>query len=524
VATGGAVPPRAKRFLAGLLIGSIPFLVMSFLLLLMHNATVFDKRIYLSDEIAHWAQPATFVAVGFDGGYYTADEALPQIETRMYAWGPGAPVFYGLLGKVIGWQAYTPVLINLAMLALGTAVLVTTVQFDRRGLVLLALLLASFAPIVMYAPMVMLQTLNQGVAMFLAAVFAVAIQRERLDGRWLAFATLVVALASLIRVSWALMFLPLYALAAIGTRSWRRGAPLLVASSLMVLASFILHVLWSAPFPNAFNRALNAASGDIVGGLRVLLDNTWRNFLLSFQGEIDQVLMRATMLIIFAFGTWLVIRAWRGGVWHSRPARLGLVLASSMLLIYGFIAAAYSMGGWKDLRVFAPVVLMCLTLLIVFRHYRFVTYLLLFGLLAYLYAAQLVVMTTLFYNDPLAEELNYDANLAEQTAAFAEAGVLYTPDADTPWCNTVLAEDVYMFQPWTLVALDDGLAYSLIIDLNPDVLRRGIQSRYVLIRDATMEKLASQVDLELLVDVGPGGLYLNRASACGVPFVPPEES
>ena len=74
----------------------------------------------MSDAIMYWHQIKTFVAVGFSGGYYTVgEEAAAASFTHFYAWGPWYIALYGLIGKVVGWNLWSPMLFDVAAVTLA---------------------------------------------------------------------------------------------------------------------------------------------------------------------------------------------------------------------------------------------------------------------------------------------------------------------------------------------------------------------------------------------------------------------
>src|SRR5262245_6822007 len=95
----------SKRFAASVLVALIPLIVLSGLLAITQHSTLFAKQPLYSDELVHWAQAAAFRDAGFNTGYFTANEKMARVpQFHFYSWGPAAPIFYGLLAHVIGWE------------------------------------------------------------------------------------------------------------------------------------------------------------------------------------------------------------------------------------------------------------------------------------------------------------------------------------------------------------------------------------------------------------------------------------
>ena len=158
----------------------------------------------------YWHQIKTFAAVGFSGGYYTVgEEAAAASFTHFYAWGPWYIALYGLIGNVVGWNLWSPMLFDVAAvtLALLGGLLLTRPNVERLGLVLLVLL--TYWPLHLYLPVAMQEPFHFAVAILLAGIFyRLLVHEGAVPHRFLAAALVMILGAGLVRPTWAVLLLP----------------------------------------------------------------------------------------------------------------------------------------------------------------------------------------------------------------------------------------------------------------------------------------------------------------------------
>src|ERR687897_614476 len=72
-----------------------------------------------NDETVYWNEAAVFLRAGFDGGYITVNEKPASASfSRLGPHGPAFAVLYGSIGRMTGWQSYSPYLIHLLLIPL----------------------------------------------------------------------------------------------------------------------------------------------------------------------------------------------------------------------------------------------------------------------------------------------------------------------------------------------------------------------------------------------------------------------
>ena len=302
-----------------------------------------DSSLVLSDEILNWHQTATFLEAGLDGGYYVFDEAPPQSENhlRFYAWGPGFTVITGAFGSVFGWQPYAGTLFNILVLSLGIAAFVLLARPSAPQLLLLGGLLFTSPFVLIMLPTSMQENLHQGLALVIAGLFLRLLDRPT-AGMGLGLALLgVIIAASLIRVTWAALLLPLFLLMVPRTPRWMIVATfgaILIAGGLFMLFSW-----WGAPYPNAIGSILDQVEAANTPGdkLGTLLEGLWANFTLNIErftdGTLLEVIFRFEYLLM-SIGALLVLglrgwQSWRGQAQPSLNTTLVLTLTLAPILL-----------------------------------------------------------------------------------------------------------------------------------------------------------------------------------------------
>src|SRR4030042_3866699 len=72
------------------------------------------------DQVDYWHEVATFIKAGFNGGFYGQGEIPATIHFFHFGpHGPIYPVIYGLIGRIFGWEFYSGILFNMAILAVS---------------------------------------------------------------------------------------------------------------------------------------------------------------------------------------------------------------------------------------------------------------------------------------------------------------------------------------------------------------------------------------------------------------------
>ena len=143
-------------------------------LLLVHGllrASVTDFVPATDDEMLYWHQISTFARAGFNGGYYTYEEQpAPWALSHFDAHGPFFTALYGSLGRLFGWQRFTPVVFNLVIITMALAGLMRLARPSGVQLAYLGLVVGTCWPLWWWVFSSMQEPLHLGAALVLAGV------------------------------------------------------------------------------------------------------------------------------------------------------------------------------------------------------------------------------------------------------------------------------------------------------------------------------------------------------------------
>ena len=449
---------------------------------------------FWTDEVVYWNETAVFAEARLEGGYITMHEYPAPVErSRFGPHGPLFAVFHGAVARVAGLRPYSAFLVNLVVVSLAAF---AWLRGSAAGVSPAALLLlAAFWPLLLYLP----TNMQEPTHFALAFLFALSIER-RLDraGLWTHVWTVpLLAMAALLRPSWALLILPL------GWRRARRAGWRGVAVLLLVT------VAASAAASRAFDAL--ASPSDISvhvltstlaeSPLRVpalLATTATRNLGSWFALDEDrppEIALRyftALLLVVLLVRTTI-----------ARPPEPARAEALELALLALGPAAAAVIGfgevlGWRDFRVLAPHVLIALLLLASTARWE-----------RWLWAGTLVLLP-LYHQEFLQFHRERFTSDPARIAAMRDAtsGVMaFTPGAP-PWTNTVVVPAELLQYP--LLGLPRGIGISYAVDWQN--MEREIRSAYLLLRPQDREELEGRLRMEPLAETPLGTLYRNAGS------------
>lgn len=343
-----------RRLLLAAVLLAAPVAVVS-AVLWRHHATLLNCTLNRSDpkyndESHYWAEVQCFATAGFRGGYFVMNEKTPPLRALHFGpHGPGFPVVYGSLARVLGWGPVSGPLFNLLVVAAGTLIWLALCRPGAGQLGVVAFLVAGFWPLLLFIPATMQESLHFAFAFALAGLASRSIREEGRGAATLAF-PVAVALASLVRLTWCLL-LPAWALAAFRGNARGRRYALLLTAFLMPLLVWCWGQI-CAPYPNDMSIMLSHA--------RTNPGEAWHMFWGRLERALDQfglasyarpdvyrmvALLRVEVLAVIAAGAWYGL----GGPWRGRLLTGGLAVALTVLRCE-FVGAAViaAAGVWRE--------------------------------------------------------------------------------------------------------------------------------------------------------------------------------
>lgn len=461
-------------------------------------------RPFFNDEVTYWHQAATFGAAGFSGGFYTSAELTNASGlTPFGAHGPGFPTLYGLFGRLFSWQMHSPLLANFTAIGLSVWLCLAVSRATSGRALLVAAVLCTFWPLLMWAPTAMQESLHHAGAIAMAGCVAAALlpgsHRLVTVVGWPLLAGL-----AFVRPSW-LVLMPVWAMASTWGQPRRIVMAALAGAALLSVLLLVAYGRTTAPFIPPF-FFLRAAAGTID------LAAIWGNLRANLAMTADLAAYETVeVLLRFQYWTWIVAASVPVAIGVARRAHG--VPASWPHLAAGLVAMGaamammltiYSLTNATEHRVLSAFLLFATVLAALAP-----------GRLAPLLATALVVSQLAFAGPFLAafkEERQRNfvwdrRGYAELTAALSGAGVAFRPGAD-PWCNTLL---VSQFPPF-LTTVPPGMGLSVVRE--PDGLRLPARSRYLLLDDRAWADFPRPPRAERLAQLPYGTLYRNLDAAC----------
>ncbi|MEZ4669459.1 MAG: hypothetical protein R3E39_16250 [Anaerolineae bacterium] len=498
---------RVAHWLLLLVVCLTPVIVSIVLVSSHYHITDFAPN--FNDEISYWRQILTFKEVGFSGGYYSYLELPPPAEfTHFFAYGPWYPMIYGLLARVIGWNFLSMIILNCLFVTLALMFFCWAVGMDNRQLVVTGLMLGTFGGLLMFLFTGMQEPFQQTIAILIAAIFYQALQvRNQITYRWWIGGIVLITIAGVLRLSWAILFIPYLFLT---------GRRLMLCKGLYVVLSLVLTAA-IVTFSNFTVAPTNHSVFNVLGEFKTSFGGGLQNLLIYFGANVAnwfyshlktpadyvqsvQVVVLAILLFATLFMSYRYPKraGWRTDSLFHLYNLIGVLVASCALYVTGT-------GG--DYRVVATHLMLTLLLLIARRQYAGVVLIIVSSLLF-----SSVLLSDYFsylkpkYNPDHSDYIEFE-NIAART-------MIYRPDAANAWCNTLLFQ-VELYET-NIAGAPPGFGLTFFVD--PADPRLTFKSQYLLLDDASYQQVTQRSDapqLKWLADAPTGKLYLNQSSQCG---------
>ena len=491
-----AVSAVGQRLLSAVVSGLLPVALTAGAIAILFHAVPTRAVPYITDEVAFWNQIAVFEAVGLDGGYITVDEQPSRASWSHF--GPHGPVFpavYGVLARLAGWHPWSGPLFGAALLTGG--IVIWGMAASPRAWPSF-LFWATFWPVMIAMP----NTLQESLHFVLGCVLATAIHLTLVAPvRWRSATTVALVamllLASLIRPVWGLLAIPLGAVVASGRGMRPAGGALLGA--LLTVATFVVFMYVSAPYPGAPGNVVFTLVRQPVSTVDVLLTRTVENLgtFLSWNAPWLELLARYELLGLGIVSGVLALR----NSSQAQRWRLAFVAASAAIVFAAVLGLGLN-NIWQQYRTLTPVLLL-LWLVAGVAHPR----LLLIAAGVHALAAPVALSTFIEVQQP-----RFEQDRMPDITAFASAtrGRVSYDGRLPPWGNSLLVDAENYLPP--LLGLPKGVGVSAV--LHWELVPRPPRSRYLVLRPSDRDALLTHqpsLRLRKLGDTAIGELFENPA-------------
>jgi len=462
---------------------------------------------FWNDEVAYWDWLRSFIHVGFRSGYNSPNELLPVFEFSRY--GEASPFYlyiYGMIGKLTGWFTGLPILINFLILTLSIFLFVRSLRLDNTQVLFIGVTLVLTWPVLLYLPLTTHETLNQVIGILLTLVFAKLIRDQVEPGLWGRVAlVLLVYIATLVRLSWGLMLIPILFYCQRGTIA-RRGLVAIMMGGAFYISAVVLIGYFLPPINNSVFATVQSS---LAEGPQVLLHLVRLQFYYMFKFKTLNPNMATLLQMVIVMG-WSINQLWKSQ--KSKSLNSAILTQDGMLDLYNMSSLLvagllfYLQEGFY--RTFAPALLMVYLLRVIRKDYRHLVALLLINVLffhSYLTFYAKVGDYRIVESDYKHETLP-DSHIQTEINRL----IVYDPNAKNPWCNTLLIPLGYYDS--RLMLIPEGIGISFILDQK--TYQPPIKSRYVLFDPVTYKLYRESTDLTLLANLSIGDLYLNQDIDC----------
>ena len=340
------------RWSLGLLLIASPWILLVITTSLIAHHSVFDSVPCWSDELAYWHEILSFSRKGFDFGYYTMNEALPNCLS-FGTHGFGAVSVYALFGKIFGWKAYSMVIANAFFVSFAFFVLAALVKIKSEKLLFILIFTLSYLPLILFSSTSMTELLNFSIMIMYVGLLQVYFQRGGTN--WLLVLLVFCTAISFIRIIYIILYLPLIFKR---KNAFKFDGKFLISVILWIVASsvlFVLNNLFVSPYPDSFLTELFNSNSfpDFVSIFTSHFIQNSRNFINPVSDNSIQVLLRYFELILCLFCLW------KSNLLQSKFNTMVLEYFVVFLMLFFFLMvniAAYDVFDWRDYRVMVPVV------------------------------------------------------------------------------------------------------------------------------------------------------------------------
>lgn len=461
---------------------------------LIHGTSIQSVMPAGPDDVFYWQQGRAFAESGFESGYFVAaDQPALADWSHFYAWGVITPIFYGLIGKTIGWSLYAVPLIHCALLTLAVCVWLWAARPNRQQVLTATVVFVVYPPVILFAPTAMQEGFQQSLAIIAAAGFIALVRHPHQRSITIALGMLLVVM-SLAKVTWAVLFFPYFGLVLRPSSRSKWLITVCLATILAVIAA-LWHRWTASPYPYRIGDVTEA------GVVTIVLERLMTNLSALFNGHPLELQLRGLGISLMFASLWFGLKQWR------LPAMWDVwVIGFTLLTTFGMIILLYEVQFFRDYRVIASPLLMTL-FIISYTRPRWAWW----GIAA---CVLVLPITIGYYQETTSSHVSERVlNQHQNWQDIWPQHVTYQPTAPSPWCNTVLVSPYYIFEgQGLLMALPAGVGISLF------TLEGGFtfpaKSAYVLLSDDMAEMVTYQMRLERLRPAPRGVLYRNLDAPC----------
>ena len=455
-----------------------------------------------NDEIQYWLEINGYRLGGSNIGYFSVEELISSASFSHFGThGPVYPMFMGTLAKIFGWSLISGPIYNLAFIMIGVAsfFLLTRPNF-KKGIYLFIFILLLY-PVISYIPSTMQESFHQGMAFAIGGVL-IAVSSTKRPSRWLVILGFcLIFFASLVRVTWSLLFFPYFWLISNGGKNKQRLVALVAAAG-MVILSFGLYIYWTSSFPDAFlfkvfNVRPFTGINVMIVGLRNIRDNLVNFFSFAEPSNVLEILQRYLILFTLASSATLVYK-------KKFQFLIPLFIMGLETIV---TIVAYDVRSFRDFRTLSPFLIISVLFMVEYSKIRIVRLPLWLFLAINLFCFPAFIKS--YQTDLHINRYIDNTNLPPDNELSQMFKHLPFNENEDPWCNSLLTTDIFSRE---MLALSPGIGVNLVLD--SDRLTLPIKSHYLFMESKFVSPLGLDGKLVYVGSWDERSLYWQIDDSC----------
>ncbi|HLG27850.1 MAG TPA: hypothetical protein VI423_08705 [Paenisporosarcina sp.] len=493
----------------------LPLLIAFILPILFWGKLIFDFLPNSSDEVTYWREINTFVNYGFNGGQYSNDELIARFDGSHFGThGPAFAVSYGLLGKVIGWDGYTPVLINISLIFLAMIVVIKLVNPDNKQLLILLVLFVTWWPLQLYIPSNMQETLHSSAAIVLAAFFYQFFTDRRRKLTYFIYISVILVFLVAFRYIWGFLLFPaiLFFPRRPNLKSWT-WATIGTALLLMTGAWFVLAFYSPSPWfwTTLIQTFMSSTKAGLIEFAQHFVESLNSFFIWGTSISLVALVRYQVLGLIIVWMIWQIRHIKNREIdraYESREHWFHIFNLSSVLI---FVLFFYDVLDTRDYRMLIGPLLLSAVMMVLSRKLIYVYPLIVVNII-------FTVAFVTYYVPYRYSNFNYDPRVLEETSKSINSNIYFEPSLNR-WCNTIAVSKYGRFNAfsYSITTIHSGFGTTTVLDWK-EFLDRPLQSRYVILDpEYSLPGLPSPVNRFDLIEIALtplGTLLLNPYSSC----------
>jgi len=455
-----------------------------------------------NDEIQYWLEINGYQLIGMNTGYFSVEELISSAGFSHFGThGPVYPIFMGTLAKIFGWSLISGPIYNLAFIMIGVATFLPLTRPNFKKVLYLFIFMLVLYPVHSYIPTTMQESLHQALAFAIGGLLISVSSKQQPSRGLVILGFFLIFFASLIRVTWSLLFCP-YLWVISGSGKIKQKIVPLAAAIGMVLLSFSLYAYWTSSFPDAFlSKVLNVSPFTGLNVMSEVLNNIRNNlvnfFSLAEPATVLEIFQRYLIFFTLAISAILVYR--------KKYQFLIPLLILGLETIFTILA--YDVKSYRDFRTLSPFLIISVLFMIEYSKSRIVRIPLWIFLAVNMafYPAFIKSYQTEFHSNHFVDTGNFPPD-NELSRIFEH---LPFDENEDPWCNSMLTTDIFSRE---MLALAPGIGVNMLLD--PDRMTLPVKSHYLFIQPKHVPTLGLDGKLVYVGSWDERSLYWQTDDTC----------